>query len=52
MKKYKLSVLVEIEVEAFTDSDAYDIVQDCFGEGNSCGLNVIEFEVKEFNELG
>ena len=46
------SVLLQVEVEAFTEADAQEAVKDCFGEGGVCGLTVVDFEVLDNDELG
>lgn len=45
------SVLLQVEVEAFSPEDAEEAVKDCFGEGSVCGLNVVDFEVTDQDEL-
>lgn len=51
MKKYKFNVLLEVEVEAFTEQDAKEAIHDGLGEGEFCGLFVKDFEIVEDNEL-
>jgi hypothetical protein len=51
MKRYVYSVLLQVEVEAFSEADAQEAVQDCFGEGSNCGLNVLDFEVVDNDEF-
>ena len=46
-----VSVVLQVEVEAFTEDDALDAVHDCFGEGSTCGLNVTDYEVIDHAEL-
>jgi hypothetical protein len=45
MKEYEVSVLIKVKVDAFSEADALDAVHDCYGEGEACGLNVLEYEV-------
>ena len=45
MKTYTVSVIVKVDVDAFSEDDALDAVHDCYGEGESCGLNVLEYKV-------
>lgn len=45
MKTYSVSVLIKVEVEAFSEDDALEAVHDCYGEGEACGLNVLEYKV-------
>lgn len=51
MKRYVYSVLLQVEVEAFSEADAQEAVSDCFGEGSNCGLNVLDFEVVDSDEF-
>lgn len=44
MERHIVSVLVTVEVDAFSEQDALEAVHDCFGE-SACGLNVTDFEV-------
>lgn len=46
-----VSVMLQVEVEAFNSKDAVEVVEDCFGEGESCGLQVQDFEVLDFDRL-
>jgi hypothetical protein len=50
MKTYRFSILLDVEVEAFTEEDAKEAIRDCLGEGETLGLNVIDFEVVD-NEV-
>jgi len=52
MEKHIFSVLLQVEVEAYTEDDAQEVVRDCFGEGSICGLNVVEYEVVDHDRLG
>lgn len=47
MNKYLLHVSLEVEVDAFDLADAIDAVQDAFGEGSTCGVNINKFKVDE-----
>jgi hypothetical protein len=51
MKTYMVSVVLQVEVEAFSEDDALDAVHDCFGEGSTCGLNVTDYVVIDLDEL-
>ena len=51
MNTYMVSVMLQVEVEAFDESDARDAVEDCFGEGEFCGLTVIDTEVTDLELL-
>lgn len=45
MNTYTVSVLIKVEVEAFDEGDALDAVHDCYGEGEACGMNILQYEV-------
>jgi hypothetical protein len=51
MKTYLMSVLTQVEVQAFDVSDAKDIVQDVFGEGAFGQMQVISHEICDEEEL-
>lgn len=51
MNTYIVSVALDVEVQAFSLEDAIEAVEDCFGEGDSCGLNVTDFEVLEYASI-
>ena len=51
MKTYLVKVMVEVSVDAFNANDAQEAVRDYFGEGESCGLEVTDYEVLDLNEL-
>ncbi len=44
MDKFKFTVVLEIEVEAFDYTDALDAIQDTFGIGEDAGINVTQCE--------
>jgi len=46
-----VSVNLVVEVQGFSESDASEAVADCFGVGDSCGLNVQEFDVNDIARL-
>lgn len=50
-KNFLYSVLLQVEVEAFDEDDAAQAIEDCFGEGATCGLTVQAVEVLDFEEL-
>lgn len=52
MNTFMVSVMLQVEVEAFDASDAEDAVIDCFGEGDFCGVSVKDCEVTDFELLG
>lgn len=47
MDKFKYTVRLEVEVDAFDESDAWDAVQDAFGIGENMGVVVTDCEYKE-----
>jgi len=51
MNTYMVSVMLQVQVEAFSDSDATEVITDCFGEGDFCGVDVQSVEVLDFEEL-
>ena len=40
MNKFKYLVELEVEVEAFDDGDARELLEDCFGLGEDCGVTI------------
>jgi hypothetical protein len=51
MNTFMVSVVLQVEVEAFDESDARDAVEDCFGEGDFCGISVADCEVTDLEML-
>lgn len=49
MKTFKYQVTLEVEVDAFDESDAWDAVQDAFGLGENYGIRIVDCE---YDELG
>lgn len=47
MDRFKYTVRLTVEVEAFDDSDAWDAIQDAFGVGNTGAVTVTECQYKE-----
>ena len=47
MNKFKYSVVLHVEVEAFDESDAWEAIQDNFGIGEASGINVLTCEWEE-----
>ncbi len=43
--------MLQVEVDAFDEDDAAKAIEDCFGEGEQCGLIVQSVEVLDFEEL-
>ena len=50
MNKYHVAVLVNVEVPAYSQSDAIEVIHDYFGEGETGDLNVTSFEVISTDE--
>lgn len=50
MEKFNYTVKLEVEVEAFDDSDAWDALQDAFGIGETGAVYVTDCEYKEKRE--
>lgn len=51
MNTYVMSVVLQVEVQAFDEGDAFEAVEDCFGQGEACGLKVLEFEINDHEQL-
>lgn len=47
MNTYHYEVVLQVEVEAFEDGDAWDAVQDAFGIGDNAGVTVTDCEYRE-----
>lgn len=48
MNTYRFKVDLVVEVDAFDQFDAAEMIRDAFGLGEVCGANIIESEVGEF----
>ena len=46
-----VSVILQVQVEAFDKKDAIEAVKDCFGEGDACGLSVLDMEVLDIDSM-
>ncbi len=51
MNTYIYRVMLAVQVEAPDEQDAQEALSDCFGEGTNCGLEVIDFEVTDHEQL-
>lgn len=51
MRRFRFSLALEVEVEAFDDTDALEAVTDCFGAGENGDLLVTEFQVLDHEKL-
>lgn len=47
MNKYTYEVVLQVEVEAFEENDAWEAVQDAFGIGDAYGVLVTDCEYRE-----
>jgi hypothetical protein len=47
METYKFVVTLEVEVKAYNPMDATEMVEDAFGPGEDCGVEVKKLTVKE-----
>lgn len=47
MEQFKYTVKLEVEVQAFDESDAWDALQDAFGIGETGAVVVVNCEYKE-----
>lgn len=52
MNTYLVSVVLNVQVEAFDASDVHELITDCFGEGDFCGVEVKDCEVNDLELLG
>jgi hypothetical protein len=50
-KRFIYQVMLTLEIEAFDEDDAAKAIEDCFGEGDFCGVEVQAVEVLDFEEL-
>lgn len=51
MKRYIYSIMLQVEVDAPDEDAAGAAIADCFGEGDTCGLEVSNVEVLDYEEL-
>lgn len=47
MDKFKYTVKLAVEIEAFDESDAWDAIQEAFGIGQTGAVMVTDCEYKE-----
>jgi hypothetical protein len=45
MNTYEFVLEVKVRVEAYSDTDAREIVEDVFGPGDDCGLEVTDMKI-------
>ena len=46
METYEFEVTLRVKVDAFDRGDAKELVEDVFGPGSDCGVEVIDFNIK------
>jgi hypothetical protein len=47
MNKYRFILAIEVEVESWDEADARDIIEDNFGPGEECGVNIKALAVEK-----
>ena len=47
METYNFTLTLKVEVEAFSEEDAKDLILDVFGPGNDCGVEVVKLSIGE-----
>lgn len=47
METFRFVLAVEVEVEAFDETDARELINDNFGPGEDCGVEIKGLAVKE-----
>jgi hypothetical protein len=47
METHKYIVLLEVEVEAYTNTDANEMLEDAFAPGEDCGITIVASTIKE-----
>lgn len=50
MNTYTFRVMLEVEVEAFDESDAIEAVKDAFDEGECGGVDIKESEILDIEQ--
>lgn len=50
METFRYKVVLEIEVDAFDDSDAWEAIEDEFGVGEQMGVRITSCEYKELKK--
>lgn len=46
MNTYRYVLSVEVEVDAFSEEDAEDAIEEMFGPGNDCGIEVKNLRIE------
>ena len=52
MNKYRFILAIEVEVESWDEADARDIIEDNFGPGEECGVNIKALAVEKVDSIG
>ena len=47
METYKFTLLIEVDVDAYSVDDATDMLEDIFGPGSDCGAEVKSLKIRE-----
>lgn len=47
METYKFVVTLEVEVQAYNPMDAHELVEDAFGPGEDCGVEIKDLMFKQ-----
>lgn len=51
MNRYRYAVVLQVEVEAYDERDAEDLLKDIFGPGDDCGVTITEFDINQHEQL-
>lgn len=51
MHRYIYNVMLQVEVEAPSDSEADALIEDCYGEGTCAGAEVVNMEILDVAQL-
>ena len=46
MNTYEFTIAAKVRVEAYSEADAKEIIQDTFGPGEECGVEITELRIK------
>lgn len=49
MNEYEFIVTLRVKVEAYNPMDASELVEDAFGPGEDCGVEITEVMFKQVN---
>lgn len=52
MNRYRVVASVEVELFAFTEQDAIDVIQEALADLDALGTNVIRVDVDDVEDLG